>query len=63
MMLSLRATLIPSSTDCKYGVIERTFLLPPIEKNRTEKVIEQRSECVASSFITLALERKGKDST
>lgn len=60
MMLSLRATLIPSRLDCKYGVIERSPSPPSIEKNRIEKVIEQRSECVASTFVTLALERKSR---
>lgn len=58
--VSLRATLIPSRLDCKYGVIERSPSPPSIEKNRIEKVIEQRSECVASTFVTLALERKSR---
>ena len=56
--------VVPSSNintvDCKYGVIERSPSPPSIEKNRIEKVIEQRSECVASTFVTLALERKSR---
>lgn len=63
MMLSLRATLIPSKLDCKYGAIERALLLPRLKRIGLKGMIEQRSECVASTFITLALERKGVDST
>lgn len=60
MMLSLRATLIPSRLDCKYGAIERALLLPRLKRIGLKGMIEQRSECVASTFITLALERKGR---